>query len=267
MEDRQHYLKGVRTERARAVTGITGTEAKAAPRQRPRRRRPGRTGRPPREFAGEVEERILDAAATVFLEHGFEGASVDEIAQEACAGKPTIYARFPGKEALFTAVILRLAQQNASALEGVAATGGTIETRLLELAETMLRSVLAPRSIGLIRAAIAEARRFPGLASNVSRVARGHAAETVARILGEIARAESTRPVPAFAPDRLPVAARRFLDLVVLPLLIRALFGEDPAALSAEIEAHAAGAVAFFLAACRDSGEGTVGAGELATAS
>ena len=61
----------------------------------------------PRDLAGEVEERILDAAAKVFLKRGFEGASVDEIADVARAGKPTIYARFPGKEALFAAVMAR----------------------------------------------------------------------------------------------------------------------------------------------------------------
>src|SRR5271155_1881023 len=66
-----------------------------------------RSGRPPHALAGEVEERILDAAAMVFLERGFEGASVDEIADVARAGKPTIYARFPGKEALFAAVMAR----------------------------------------------------------------------------------------------------------------------------------------------------------------
>ena len=69
-----------------------------------------RCGRPPREHAGKVEERILDAAGRVFLERGFQGASVDEIAEAASAGKPTIYARFPGKQALFTAVIERLVQ-------------------------------------------------------------------------------------------------------------------------------------------------------------
>ena len=59
------------------------------------------------EGEGEVEERILDAAAKVFLERDFEGARVDEIADVARAGKPTIYARFPGKEALFAAVMVR----------------------------------------------------------------------------------------------------------------------------------------------------------------
>ena len=53
-----------------------------------------RTGRPPKERAGEVDERILDAARRVFLERGLAGASMEEIAGLACAGKPTIYARF-----------------------------------------------------------------------------------------------------------------------------------------------------------------------------
>jgi AcrR family transcriptional regulator len=73
-----------------------------------------RCGRPPRGHAGQVEERILDAAGQVFLEHGFQGASVDEIAEVACAGKPTIYARFPNKHALFTAVIERLVSRHTS---------------------------------------------------------------------------------------------------------------------------------------------------------
>ena len=84
-----------------------------------------RSGRPPRTLASEVEERILDAAVKVFLERGFEGASVDEIADVARAGKPTIYARFPGKEALFTAIMGGAACGNfTSSLEEDCANGG-----------------------------------------------------------------------------------------------------------------------------------------------
>jgi AcrR family transcriptional regulator len=217
-------------------------------------RGPARTGRPPRELAGEVEERILDAAAAVFLERGFEGASVDEIAEVAHAGKPTIYARFPGKEALFAAVMMRLCRQNISAAEAEPAVG-TLEERLAHAATTLLRNILAPNSVRLIRAAIAEAHRFPDLAGNVRRMARGRSAELVARILSESVQPDEM-PLPPFAADALSETAKRFLDMIVLPMLLRALFGEDLAALNAEIATHAASTAAFFLAAWRAGGDG-----------
>ena len=46
-----------------------------------------RVGRPPKQLAGEVDARILDAARKIFLERGFEGASIDEIAEGSSLGK------------------------------------------------------------------------------------------------------------------------------------------------------------------------------------
>ena len=83
------------------------------------------------------------------------------------------------------------------------------------------------------------------------------------RVFGELAGLDDIGGSPAFAPERLPETARRFLDLVVLPMLVRALFGEDLTALRAEIGHHAARSVAFFLAAC---GRGDTPAQVLATA-
>ncbi len=214
----------------------------------PTGRGPVRCGRPPRELAGKVEGRILDAAAEVFLERGFSGASVDEIAEVACAGKPTIYARFPNKQALFTAVIERLVRR-ATSLEGISCAGASTEARLIALAEATLDTVLTPETIGLIRVAVAEARRFPELATSVSRMARERKAETVMRAFAEFAD-DRTKALPAFAPDRLSETSRRFLELVAPPMLLRALLGEDLAVLRAEIGPHAARSVAFFLAAC-----------------
>src|ERR1700752_4052249 len=71
------------------------------------KRAAARVGRPPKELAGEVDARILDAARKIFLERGFEGASIDEIAEAARSGKPTIYARFRDKRALFIAMVTR----------------------------------------------------------------------------------------------------------------------------------------------------------------
>jgi AcrR family transcriptional regulator len=208
-----------------------------------------RSGRPRRELAGEVEERILEAAGKVFLARGFEGASIDEIAEKARAGKPTIYARFPGKEALFEAVVARKARKNVGQ-DHLVAEGSTPEERLRVLATGLLERGLGPETVGLIRLTCAEARRFPDLAANAHRAARARGVESVAALLGEIGKSAEMDALPAFAADRLPETARRFVDLVFLPIMWRILFGEDPAIVRADIAPHVAQSVAFFLAAC-----------------
>src|SRR6266536_1685892 len=209
-----------------------------------------RTGRPPRGRAGEVERRILDAACEVFLEKGLAGATVDEIAVRARAGKPTIYARFAGKEALFTAVVMRNVTANVARFQAAhVPSGASIEERLASVAVIILHWVLASDTVDLMRLGIAEARRFPDLASRVHAMAKDHGTEAVVRLLGEVAQANELGALPAFAPDRLATTTQFFLDLVVLPLLMRALSGEKSEALRHEIEPHVARSVAFFLAA------------------
>ncbi len=70
----------------------------------------------------------------------------------------------------------------------------------------------------------------------------------------ETAQSDELGSLPAFAPERLATTTRFFLDLVVLPLVLRALFGEKLKQLRAEIDPHVARSVAFFLAACRHGG-------------
>ena len=47
---------------------------------------------------------------------------------------------------------------------------------------------------------------------------------------------------------------RFFQDVVLFPLVLRALFGEKLKQLCAEIKPHVTRSVAFFLAACRHGG-------------
>jgi AcrR family transcriptional regulator len=210
-----------------------------------------RSGRPPQARAGEVDERILDAARAVFLERGLAGASIDEIASRARAGKPTIYARYPGKEALFTAVAMRNVAAAIARFENHVPVGTGIEERLTNLGVAILHWVLFSDTTDLMRSSIAEARRFPDLASSVHRMARRRAEETVARLLAETAQSGEFGTLPAFAPEHLSTTTQFFNNLVVLPLMLRALFGENRESLDAEVEPHVARSVAFFLAACR----------------
>src|ERR1700722_5419718 len=216
--------------------------------------RAGRVGRPPRERAGEVDARILAAARRVFLQHGVAGASIDEIAKVARAGKPTIYARYPGKEALFAAVAMSNVAATAAQFEGHVPTGSTLDERLAKLGVALMQWVLAGDIVAVMRLGISEARWLPDLAINVHLAARRRSEEVVGKLLAEAAVSDSLGDLPAFAPQQLATTAKFFIDLVVWPIVVRALFGEKLKDLRAEVEPDVARSVAFFLAACRSGG-------------
>src|SRR5256886_17247022 len=50
---------------------------------------------------------VLDAAFELFLEHGFDGTSMEAVARAAGVTKPVVYDCFPSKEELFTALLRR----------------------------------------------------------------------------------------------------------------------------------------------------------------
>jgi AcrR family transcriptional regulator len=237
-------LKTPETSAAKTSTRKRGSAGRAAV----------RFGRPPKELAGEVEQRVLDAARKTFLERGFAGASIDEIAQAARSGKQTIYARFRNKRELFTAVVTRDVASRIAQAGSAVPSGGTIEERLVSAGSFMLRSALEPDRIGLMRLAIAETHRFPDLASTVIRTAHELSTEVGARLLGEMTQSDELGRLAAFAPEHIETTARLFLNLVVVPLLMRALFEKDIEVLRAEIGTHVAQSIAFFLAACRNGG-------------
>ncbi len=195
--------------------------------------------------------QILGGAREAFLARGFEGASMGEIARKAGVSKGTLYVYFGSKEALFTAVVMCNVAATIARFGPHAPSGATIEERLESLGVTILRWVLVSDTVGLMRVGIAEAPRFPDLASSIHKMARERGAEAVARLLGEVAQSGELGALPSFAPERLAATARLFRDLVVLPLVMRALFGEKLETLHAEIRPHVARSVAFFLAACR----------------
>ena len=201
-----------------------------------------RSGRPRRDEAANVEARILDAAERVFLKHGYEGASMDRIAEVAHAGKTTIYARYAGKKALFCAVALRNVARVMQVAER-APPGATLEAKLCALGASILKRALGAEAIDLMRVTLAEARRFPEIADQAKHMARERGLEEVSRLLSQNG-----------APDGLDEDRRRqdaqiFMDLVVLPMVMRRLFGESLAAVQGEMAAHVRHRVAFFLAA------------------
>jgi TetR/AcrR family transcriptional repressor of mexJK operon len=110
---------------------------------------------------------IREAAAILFLEQGYAGTSMDEIAAAARVSKQTIYTHFSSKEELFADLVLGNA---ARVDEFVALIGRTLadvdhlEGALRRLARQYLGFVVRPDVLRLRRLIIGEAARFPDLA-------------------------------------------------------------------------------------------------------
>ncbi|MEM7134975.1 MAG: TetR/AcrR family transcriptional regulator [Myxococcota bacterium] len=79
-------------------------------------------------------EAILEAATQAFRDEGFEGTSMDRIADLAQASKRTVYNHFGSKEALFQAVVAKLIDDVASLKQVTWEPGRPLEHQLADFA-------------------------------------------------------------------------------------------------------------------------------------
>ena len=205
-------------------------------------------GRPPNAMAGDVEERILDAATAMFLQHGFGGASLERIAEAAGAGKATLYSRYSGKEALFSEVVRRNCERSLR-LVYEAPQSAALAQQLVSVTQTLVTRLLSDEVIGLIRMVVADAPRFPTLAKLTSDAGRSRAIEAVATmILEHSGRTVESRAL-AQAKRHSRTLATQILDAIIAPMLIRALMGENLDDVRNDIRSHVKQTIALFVAA------------------
>lgn len=74
--------------------------------------------------------RVVEEATRLFSHYGFRLTSVDAIAAAAGCAKPTLYAHFPDKDALFLAVCEHVLDGIVSRARAAAAEEGSLEARL-----------------------------------------------------------------------------------------------------------------------------------------
>jgi AcrR family transcriptional regulator len=82
--------------------------------------------------------RILAAAGRVFAARSFRDASMDEIAQEAHVGKPTLYRYFSSKDALFAAVFVETLNELEARLDRALNPEVGIEAQLVALVRELV---------------------------------------------------------------------------------------------------------------------------------
>jgi TetR/AcrR family transcriptional regulator, mexJK operon transcriptional repressor len=129
-------------------------------------------------------EQIRAAAQRLFLELGYERASMDAIAREAGVSKQTLYHYYAAKEQLFVDVLRALTierfQQEAPAAfaEQPVTSLVELEVVLLAYATSAVEHVLSPAYVALLRVLIAETPRFPQIAGHFrsSLIGQGSAA-------------------------------------------------------------------------------------------
>jgi TetR/AcrR family transcriptional repressor of mexJK operon len=179
---------------------------------------PRRGGRPSREAAALLQERILDVATSLFLAEGYGETTIELVAGRARISKRTFYHRFPDKAALFRAVVHRIVDRLRPADVSGLFSGGSLEAILRRLARAILRAALNPQALALHRVILAEAGRFPALAAAVAD--RSASQEAVMRI-ADLLRGEPGARRTGTEASRF--AAAQFLQMVVASPQRRAL--------------------------------------------
>src|SRR3984893_13756771 len=126
--------------------------------------RRGRGGRPTQGEAERRHRSLLATATRLFMERGWGGVSVDEISRQSGVAKRFIYARYPGKAALFVGAVERFIVEEMEILHGFGPLPEEVEEGLCAFGRRLLDLALRPDTLAFLRLFIAEAPRFPDLA-------------------------------------------------------------------------------------------------------
>jgi AcrR family transcriptional regulator len=92
-------------------------------------------------------QRILDEAAQVFSRHGYRATSIDTIAEASDTSKGGVYFHFPNKEAIFLALLERMAALLRDRVERAMAEGASPTAKLDAALATMLGTFASHRTL------------------------------------------------------------------------------------------------------------------------
>ena len=173
------------------------------------------------------EQEVLDVATDYFLEHGYQGASINAMARSSGISKESIYRYFSSKKQLFEAVIGReLAEYQASLRRLSAEKTMDLRDALTTFAETVMSVVTTERTLAMRRLIFAEARRSPDVGQHYFKIGPEQALSAFEEIL------KSHRTESDFAPA---VLGRYFLGMISWRTMLERECGVSPVPTRAEI--------------------------------
>lgn len=199
-----------------------------------------------RSGRGEARRRaILDAASTVFLQKGYEKASLSEILSLSGGSRATIYQAFGSKDGLLEAMMVECCQSVLAPLAGATQGGRPPEQVLLEMGRRAADMLLSPASLALLRVMMAEGRKFPHLAQTFQESGQEMWVRPLANYLACIGR-DDTYEVQD--PER---TARLFLSMAWGDTMIHLSAGLPQAPTRETIMADVEMAVRIFMSGIR----------------
>jgi len=133
-----------------------------------------RRGRPSRLEAAKIQQKLLETALNIFMVHGFEKTTMEEIATSAAMSKRTLYSRYKDKNELFLAAMEKAISNSAITRETVAANiNDNVAQTLFNIAKLRFDQVSTLGGIRLQRLLTNEAFRFPGLLDTFFKINTG----------------------------------------------------------------------------------------------
>ena len=204
---------------------------------------PGRPKDPAKRAA------ILRAAQSMFLEHGFEGVSMDQIAARAGVSKLTVYSHFGDKNTLFAATVADYCERQVPLELFTPAPGTPLRPRLLGIARALHALMVSPEAVAGFRLMCTPAPLDPALSNMFWRAGPGRLQMEFAALLTR------RRAAGELEIDDPACAAAQFFALLRGELHPRLILGCDDVA-GFDVEAHLEASVDLFLRACRPAAAG-----------
>ncbi|AHV94864.1 TetR/AcrR family transcriptional regulator [Bordetella holmesii] len=106
-------------------------------------------------------DRLLRVAADLFLDHGYDNVTLDEIVAQTGGSKTNIYRYYGSKQAFFCRVVEYLCDDFLAALSDLDVQTGGLEGALSRLARALIHAMLNPRQVAFYRMVVATSARLP----------------------------------------------------------------------------------------------------------
>ncbi|WOH49489.1 TetR/AcrR family transcriptional regulator [Bradyrhizobium sp. sBnM-33] len=184
--------------------------------------------------------QILDGARKVFMDLGFDGASMSEIARSAGVSKGTLYVYFADKSRLFEAIVEDEAFEKSKIAYNLDPKRD-VEATLREFGRTYIGSICRPGGGSSIRTVMAIAERMPEVGRQFYENVLAKTINRLAEYLQAHVRSND------LAIDDCGLAAALFLQMCQATLFLPFVFQAEPAPSAERIARVVDSATRMFL--------------------